>query len=82
MCLFMGCFGHHFLRQHKVAAGQCSHQHAAHSAHEQMLVCPTLMQNSLNMHSRLITLEMNPSGRAVAGARDEPPPVTPRASVF
>lgn len=42
---------------------------SACSAHEQTLVCPTFMQNSLNMHLRLITLETNPSGRAVTGAR-------------
>lgn len=43
---------------------------AAHThTHTKTQWAPTLIQKSLNMHLLLITLEMNPSGRTVTGAR-------------
>lgn len=64
-----GMFWIYFLTCQSADEGRRPHQHAAHGAREQTLVCPTLTLNSLNMHSSLITLEMNPSGSAVTGAR-------------
>lgn len=64
-----GMFWIYFLTCQRAEEGRRSRQRAAHGAREQTLVCPTLTLNSLNMHSSLITFEMNPSGSAVTGAR-------------